>query len=190
MIPELPYLSDPTMVAPLKPPYNRLKLPLSDYARGGVALLDSSNGINVANWYIEVVDGVCLLSKEGESEVAIETLSEDVSWISLAFDQNMHYNLAYSIGKESYLLWYDAERQSYNTDHIGQVSTPFVRMDDVRDFMEGTNDVILSYIKGGALCVRMQRDRYKVEYVLAANAGTIITKCGMNMGLRFQWNCS
>lgn len=190
MIPDLPNLSSPTMAADFRQPYNREKQPLSDHARGGAALLDASSGLNVKNWFAEVNGGVCFLSTEGVAPFAIESFPSEISWISLAFDQNMHYSLAYTIGSQSYLYWYDAEAQKYVTDTLGAVASPFVRMDDVRDYVEGMNDIILSYIRGGALCVRMQRDRYKREYVLATRAGNRILQCGMNVKLRFQWNCA
>ena len=189
MIPDLPNLSNPAMPAELRRPYNRKKQPLTDYARGGIALLDASKGLDVRDWFVEINEKTCFLSPDGGDAIAIETFDIEPSWVSLAFDQNMHYNLVYTIKANSYLHWYDTERQSYVTDMIGTVNTPFIRMDDVRHFTEGTNDIILSYIVGSALCVRVQRDRFKTEYVLAHGAGSKILQCGMNRKLRFQWDC-
>ena len=189
MIPDLPNVSDPAMTAELLQPYNRVKVPLKDYARGGMALLDSSRGLNQKNWACEVQNGEVFLSADGVAATSVYDVDPDTSWISLAFDQNMHFNLAYVVGRVGYLYWYDAASQRYVTTNLGSVVTPFIRLDDVRLYMEGYSDIILSYIVNEALCVRVQRDRFSVEYVLARNAGTKIEQCGMNRVNRFQWNC-
>ena len=190
MIPDLPNLSDPTISAEFLQPYNREKAALLDYARGGINLLDASKGLNVKNWTCELQDGEVYISAPGVASFLVETLIGEPEWISLAFDQNMHYNLAYILpGSGAFLYWYDAEVQGYVTESLGAVQTPIIRMDDVRQYTEGLNDIILSYIRGGSLCVRVQRDRFKIEYVLATNAGTRIIQCGMNRKLRCQWNC-
>lgn len=190
MIPDLPNISDPVLMADFLRPYNRHKTNLTDYARGGVALLDASKGLDVKDWFCEANDNGVFLSASGSQMLKIETLPGKITWISLAFDQNMHYNLAYSLlGAGAFFYWYDAERQSYVTDSLGNIKTPIARMDDVRRYAIGSNDIVLSYIRGTSLCVRIQRDRYKQEYVLASNAGNSILQCGMNKVMRFQWNC-
>jgi len=190
MIPDLPNLLSPPMAAEFVRPYNRQKAALVDYARGGVALLDASKGLNVKDWQCELQNGEVYISSSGVTPFRVETFVGKPDWISFAFDQNMHYNLAYTLpGGAGFLYWYDAEGQGYVTDSLGAVRTPIIRLDDVRDSAFGDSDIILSYIKGGALCVRVQRDRFKVEYMLASAAGNSIIQCGMNKSLRFQWYC-
>lgn len=191
MIPDLPHLSNPTMPAAFKQPNNRDKSPLIDYARGGVALLDASHGLNVKNWVCEVSGKDVFISAPGVDHTRIEVLPGKIEWISMAFDQNMHYNLAYILENQgAFLYWYDATQNRYVTDSLGNIRTPILRMDDVRKYTDGDNDIILSYIRGRSLCVRVQRDRFGVEYVLANNAGSGLLQCGMNVGLRFQWSCA
>ena len=190
MIPDLPNLSTPALQAEFKQPHNRGKSPLVDYARGGVALLDASKGLNVKNWICEANEDGVFISSQGASPTRIETLPGRIEWISMAFDQNMHYNLAYVIrGAGSFLYWYNAAKNQYVTEPLGDVKTPILRMDDVRD--EAINDcsMVLSYIKSSILCVRIQNDRFGVEYELANAAGKSIWQCGMNVGMRFQWSC-
>lgn len=190
MIPDLPNLSDPTMACPLKPPNNGAKAALTDYARGGIALLDASRGLNVKNWTCELQDGAVYISSPGNPMFLVETIMGEPNWISMAFDQNMHYNLAYTLpkGGGSFLYWYDAESNRYVTESLGDARTPIIRMDDVRDAAIRDRDIILSYIRQSSLCVRVQRERFKNEYVLATNAGRYIMQCGMNTCMRFQWN--
>lgn len=191
MIPDLPNLSNPTIQADFISPHNIVKTPLLDFARGGVALLDASKGLNVKDWWCECRDSGIWVSAFGVPETKVDVIHEKPVWISFAFDQNMHYAVTYVLtGGEAYLYWFDAQRSIYVTDALGVVNRPILRMDDVRRYSEGTNDVILSYTRGGRLCVRIQRDRYRVEYVLAEGLRGYLLQCGMNKKLRFQWVCA
>lgn len=189
--PTLPLeLSNPSLMDDFLIPYRQEKSPLLDYARGGVALLDASQGMNVKNWTCEVQEDGVYISSTGVPLMKVETLVGEPSWISMCFDQNMHYNLAYLIeGQGAFWYWYDATQQRYVTISLGNVKTPIARFDDVRMKSAVYTDIVLSYIKGTSLCVRLQRDRYGVEYTLASNAGTRIIQCGMHRKLRFQWIC-
>lgn len=183
-------LSNPALIDEFLAPYQHEKRPLLDYARGGVDLLDASKGLNVKNWTCELQDGSVYISSPGVPLFKIETILGEPEWISFCFDQNMHYNLAYVLpGSGAFLYWYDANVQGYVTYPLGSVSTPILRMDDVRMYPSFWNDMILSYISGGALCCRLQRDRFSTEYMLAADAGNTIMQCGMHKSLRFQWLC-
>lgn len=189
MIPDLPRLSDPTISADFISPYNRVKTPLSDWARGGVALLDASKGLNVKDWFCEWQDGFVYLSAHGTQRFVAYEIQGEIEWISFAFDQNMHANFAYTMkGGGSYLYWYDTAATEYVTTNLGFVSTPFLRLDDSRDAAFGECSVILSYIEINALRCRVQNDRYGVEYTLAERAGSAIMQCGMNKKMRFQWH--
>lgn len=187
MIPDLPNLSDWTVYGRFVQPYNRLKMPLEDYARGGVQLNDSSQGLDVKNWRIELKNGVCKISAAGSPDFIVTNVPEQATWVSLGFDQNMHHNVAYIFNGTGYFYWYDAASNSYVTSNFGNIRCPIVRMDDVRDISVSTNDLVLSYIKDGSLCVRIQRDRFGTEYVLARNVGNRLFQAGLNTQLRFQW---
>lgn len=184
-------LTETAVAADIMVPYNRVKTPLADYARGGVALLDASRGLNVKNWVCEVQNGGVFLSADNVQPFRIETIRGEPTWISFAFDQNMHYNLAYKLEDgEAYHYWYDVDSRQYITMALGKVNTPFLRLDDVRIYPSFHNDILLSYIKERTLYARLQRDRYAVEYKLAEDVGQRISRCGMNMRLRFQWECA
>ncbi len=187
MIPDLPNLADVTLPGRFKAPYTFKKEPFCDYARGGVALLDASQGLDVKDWRIDFENGVATITSEGSPDFIVPDLPIDLSWISFAFDQNMHYNVTYTVANKSYLYWYDAAAQGYVTTELDDVKTPFLRMDDVRSGIEGTKDLILSYLKKGDLYIRLQSDRFAVEYLLEKHAGNKFLQCGMTEQLRFQW---
>lgn len=187
MIPDLPNLATVTLPGRFKQPFRFKKEPFCDYARGGVELLDASQGLDVKDWRIDFEDGVATITSEGSPDFVVPDLPINLSWISFAFDQNMHYNVTYTVANKSYLYWYDAVAQGYVTTELDDVKTPFLRMDDVRNGIEGTNDLILSYLKKGDLYIRLQSDRFGVEYLLEKHAGNKFLQCGMTEQLRFQW---
>ena len=188
-MPDVPNLSAPPMPADFLAPHNRTKAALVDYARGGVALLDSSQGLNVKTWTCEARGDGVFLSAPAVAEFRIETIPENPLWVSIAFDQNMHYHVAYILEElGAFFYYYDATGERYNVLELGEVITPIIRMDDVRKEALADCELILSYIRENKLCIRLQRDRFGVEYVIADGVGEAILQCGMNIMRRFQWD--
>lgn len=163
-----------------------------DYERGGIALSDPSQGINARNWTADL-DGEDVRVYPSEEEDAAVTLlsAAGITTLSLAFDQNMRPTIAYEIGTQAYLYWYDSSVEAVVTTALAaDVRGPFVTMDDKRDFATnaGTNDVLLFYIRDSKLCFRQQRERYGTERVLRTFDGpnVSIKRAGINTGLRMQ----
>lgn len=189
MIPQLPKTLDGP-VADYMPPYPAIKKPLVDYHRGGVALNDASKGLDIQNWKIEVRDNKVYISGDTVEEQEIMLDNEGtIKWISLAFDHNMHYVIAYSFDDgESYLLYFNLTTNTNSSLPLGKVNTPIVRMDDVRFINSANNDIILSYVKNGKLFCRVQVDKYEVEYQLSEdNVSANLLQCGITSASRFQW---
>lgn len=190
MLPEVPYVSVPPMPAEFIAPHNRVKTPLVDYARGGVKLLDSSQGLNVKTWTCEARGDGVFLNAPGVAEFRIETIPENPLWVSLAFDQNMHYHVTYILEETgAHFYMYNAEGEKYDVLDLGDVQTPIIRIDDVNYDALGVCELVLSYIRKGNLCVRLQRDRFGAEYIIERGVGAAIIQCGMNKRRRFQWDC-
>lgn len=167
-----------------------------DYEDGGTAIQDASNGLLVQRWRARLID-----AGKDSSHVLIDAATvpefialqlSGISEISFTFDQTMRLALAYVRNGRSYLRWYDSLSSSVVTTDLGSgVITPRVFLDDKRfiasDFNK-TNDVILGYVRDGALCYRQQRDRYSVERVLVATGvNTGLIKIGMSRQLRVQF---
>lgn len=189
MIPDFPNLSVPPVAAQFIAPNHRTKAALVDYARGGVALLDASQGLNVKTWTCEARGDGVFLSAPAVAEFRIETIPENPLWVSLAFDQNMHYHVTYILEElGAFFYYYDAAGELYNVLALGDVKTPIIRMDDVIRPALGDCELVLSYIRENMLCVRLQRDRFAIEYVIAEGVGEAILQCGMNEKRRFQWD--
>ena len=90
------------------------------------------------------------------------------------------------------LRWYDPTVEAYvDVPLAAGTTTPFLTMDDTRapSVQSGISDVILTYIRDGALYVRVQRERFLTERLIAADiqGSKRIWHFGMNNKLRLQW---
>src|SRR5262249_35906690 len=63
----------------------------------------------------------------------------------------------------------------------------FVAMDDLRPANIANSDVIIAYTRGLTLFMRVQRDRYGVEYTLGTVPAGTLVQIGMDMKWRFQF---
>ena len=121
--------------------------------------------------------------------------SPNITWVRLAFDQNMHPFVTFVDQSGSRYWWFDptVPGQVFATLPVGS-SRASCTMDDKRPLSTqlGTNDIILCYINvGNNLVYRQERDRYNTEYVLLANVNLLISapfvgRIGMNEKLRLQ----
>ena len=160
-----------------------------DYERGGIALNDPSQGLNVQTW-MAFYEGGAIKVKPLNGVASNVLTVAGVTELSLAFDQNMRPVVAYVAASAAYLYWYDASATAYVTTTLAVgVTNPRVSLDDARKSQVSSSDVILAYLRDGQLCMRVQRDRYTVEYVLASvlQSGAILRQIGMSDGLRFQF---
>ena len=136
-----------------------------DWERGGVAISDSSEGLNTTSWYAYISGDDAIVGFDVPSEYVVLT-SAGISSVSIAFDRNMRLNIAYEAGGVSYFRWYDALTASDVTDVLTGCRSPRLTHDDKRDISDSTADILCCYLKGDSLCYRLQRDRYDTEYVL------------------------
>ena len=188
MIPELPTMSSTVVMDELLSPYNTIKTPLKDYARGGKAILDSSEGLNIKNWEIYIENDKVYIKAEDSDPIEIDAVPADISWISFCFDQNMHYHIVYVKEGNTFWYWYDPVAEKYNILELGSgISSPMCRLDDARFDAISESDIILSYIKNNNLYCRVERQRYETEHLIKENAVGQLVRCGMNKKFRYQW---
>lgn len=162
-----------------------------DYMDGGVALNDPSLGLNYQTWTAEIVEDIIedriMLSAPTFPPQAIYT-GDDITEVSLAFDQNMQPAVAFMEAGVAKLLWYDTTASEMVVTVIpGNVTHPRVALDDNREFNRVNSDIILAYIRDGALYYRQQRDRYAIERQLSSGPWIALKRIGMGSGLRFQF---
>lgn len=172
------------------PPDDQITQPMVDFEAGGVALSDPSQGLTGYIWTLYQVNLDVFVQRNGAAPVLLFSQS-DIVELSLAFDQNMRPSVAYALSDGTiHLRWFDTVQQLYITTNFGQAKNPRLTLDDKRREMSSISDVLLAYIKNDStLCVRQQRDRFGIEYVIATGLlpTTVLKNIGMNTGYRVQF---
>src|SRR5690606_27430330 len=162
-----------------------------DYADGGVGIQDPSLGLNYQTWTAEIVKDIIedriMLSAPTHPATTLYT-GDDITEVSLAFDQNMNVCVAFVEAGMAKLLWYDTTVQELVVTELGEgVTNPRVALDDTREFNRANSDIILAYLKDGALYYRQQRDRYQIERLLSPGPLIALKRIGRGSGFRFQF---
>lgn len=151
----------------LLPDGRALDNPLEDYERGGIALQDPSQGLNVRTWRAFVTDeGIWLQSRQGALPL-FYIPGEEINLVSLAFDNNMNPVICYRQLEVVKLNWYDTTVNSRVTTQYPDALTGAVTLDDKRPTQDAVNDVLFFYVKDEGVYYRQQRDRFGVERRLA-----------------------
>lgn len=194
MMPENELSTEPVQGSFLYPS-NLSTTNLSWFENGGIAIQDTSQGLEYQAWkgYWDPDDQTVYLVP-GIDGTPIPILSQsDVVEFSFCFDQNMRYILSLLLSDGTLNLhWFSPITGTYVVTSYTDVQSAALTLDDKRSQSSeaGSNDAILSYIKlGGDLVFRMQRDRYEVEYPLSTGVkpGYRITNFGMTKIWRLQW---
>lgn len=179
------------------PPYDRTFPVLEDYEEGGIALSDSSLGLQVQMWHLvydadenspNYGDFTITAENTGASSVLINVPA--VVNCSLAFDQNMRAALCYETeAGDSFYWWYDTQLGQTVTTQLpaGSVS-PYFCLDDHRALQDTTSDMILGYVRGATLYWRMQRERFDTERVAASGVSPPLNRIGMTENLRVKFD--
>lgn len=144
--------------------------PLEDRELGGVAHQDPSQGLMLKEWraWIDAAGNIYVQPVDGsQPALLITTGAVGSDYISLSFDRNMRVVVAWRRVNIVYLYWYDSLIEAYRTSELSGIRTPRLTHDDKRERAGNSSDVLFFYLKDTKLCMRMQRDRYGVEYELA-----------------------
>lgn len=163
------------------------KKPLIDLEVGGIGLQDPSAGLQYQTWKAKTDGSNITIEAPNTSPVAIYSGS-NITEISLAFDSNMNYAIAFVENGTAKFKWYDATISDFTITNLGTAINPRCTMDDKRAFNNSGRDVILAYLKSGNLYFRQQRERYSVEHLLDGGGGwECLFNTGMNSQLRMQF---
>lgn len=184
MMPDGNQLSSQLVYAALVPPDDIIPdTQMVAYQEGGIALNDTSQGLQVQLWTLVAIPTGGILDPV-DLIISAETVPPQtllsivgVTSVSLAFDQNMQPVIAYVANGRAKLYWFDATIPGFTTIDFGlQVTYPRVVLDDKQEFFveAGDSSIILGYINNDNLCIRDQQDRFTIEYVLADDLSTQI----------------
>ena len=180
-------LSDPTIKSDLIGARALGNNPLINYEDGGIDISDISQGLQYQVWTGKLFgNSIILTGVNGNSFTA--NLGEKITEFSFTFDQNMKPVIAYKQNFFMKLYWYNTVISDYQIDvYTTKHTSPMVLLDDKRDFNRSNSDVIFVYINYRYLCMRLQRDRYLIEYKLASRIGLPLLNFGMGKNLRLQF---
>ena len=163
---------------------------LVDYEEGGIALNDTSQGLQYQVWTGQVdANGHFILSPASGGQVTVLTVPNVTEW-SFTFDQNMNPFFTWTDGTgASWFYWFDPVGNAFVTTQLPAGSANCrCSLDDKRKVNQSSSDILLSYIRAGALYLRQQRDRYAIEYQLStALTGKRQVQAGLNTILRYQF---
>ncbi|MEA3639917.1 MAG: hypothetical protein VBE63_08235 [Lamprobacter sp.] len=179
------------------------RCPWIDYERGGVDVGDPSQGYNVQTWRLRGMLAPCnrydgqwagdwrglVLDAPGNSDIPPRRLwpVADVREVALAFDQNMRPAAAFVDGAIGKLYWYDSDRAKTVVDVIPGMRSPRLCLDDKRVTQTAASDILLFYLADGKVCMRRQRDRFSVLYVLKERTGArALGRVGMGSNWRLH----
>lgn len=168
---------------------------LLDYELGGIALNDSSQGLEVQTWTCNC-DGhnFVITSASDPAGTNILTVAGNVVDMSFTFDQNMRQFVAYTLDDgTSWFFWFDSLSHGFVTTQLpaGSIS-PRCTLDDKRPQNVLSSDIILAYVNHGAqsMYFRQQRDRYLIEYDLIdfSSSTSRLINIGLSTVNRMQFN--
>lgn len=178
------------ITAPYYPPDDQVTLQLVDYEDGGIAVQDASQGLRGYTWSCFIQSSFVCIQRVG-ADVIQEFTQSNIIELSFAFDQNMRPNFAYAtVGGAIWIRYWNSQTNAYVTQQVATGRNPRMTLDDKRDTSTLTSDVLLAYIReDNVLCVRQQRDRFAIEYVLQSGIlpTTRLKNIGMNKAYRVQF---
>lgn len=165
---------------------NRRTTPLIDFERGGIALLDGSQGMNIQEWKAEVIGNDVFVSAPNTPQTLVFS-TPGITEISLAFDYSMNPTFAYVDGTGAHLRWWDTSANGIVTTEFPDILNPRITLDEKRDVFAADADIIMAYTRSNGLYYRQQRDRYLTEYLLKADVNATLVSVGMNKVNRLQF---
>ena len=137
---------------------------------GGQTIESFEGLVNPVNWLYEYnpVTGILTVKREdGKSNtVVIFENKLGLQTISVVFDRQMQIVVTYIKGSKCYIYYWDALEDKYiETELEGK----YVKATLSTHYTLHTafSEVVVGYVKNDkVLCIRLQRDRYKVEYII------------------------
>lgn len=167
--------------------------PLRAWERAGRALNDPTQGMDYQDWtcyYVKDDKKIYLEAMTTGVKITLATVPY-VREVSFAFNQNMQWNLVYKTGDGKVTFtWYNALTEThYTQEYYDRLITPKLTLDDSRAISSSNNDVILTYLRAGNLCIRKQRERFANEKILMSgfDKSNSILRFGMTKSKRLQW---
>lgn len=193
MLPENRLSTIPVPSAYLRPDGTRRSI-RKDQEYGGIGLQDANSGMYYQIWTFEAQANQLLISAPNHPRSVLISHSSGIKEISGTFDQNMNPCVAFvDVFDIPWLYWFDTgvgsqviDRMDTTFDIGDGLISPRVCLDDKRQSQSAASDIILFYVQDTKLCMRRQRDRFRVEYITAYRVEAKILDVGMARNGRLQ----
>ena len=157
---------------------------------GPIDLNDASENLNDKYWatYYDPLDDNIYLDDLLGTVTNIINEPLGVGFISLAFDQAGNDTYAWITNDgDLKLRWFDALIPGDTVVNLGAAQAVTLTMDMKYQPENSRSDILLFYIRGGAIFYRVQRDKYLVEYTTPVTSGASkLLDSGTRTDYRFQ----
>jgi len=179
-------LEETTITAAFIAPRDVAVTPFTWWERGGIALDDMTDGVDVRNWFFECDPDTGIVSvgvPDVIAATAIYTIAPLPVEVTGSFDLDMHPVLAWrDVNGDAFLRVTDA-----NTALPARTQFLKLALDDVRDEqLAEVTDLILAYTRDNVLYCRQLSEAFAVETELAVGFASLY-QIGMNTDFRFQF---
>ena len=168
-----------------------------DIKIGALELYQANNSLNDRYWIVYQSGSNVLIRGAIDSDTwsAPQVLFTEVSPIldiSLSFDSVGKPLVFYQRGNELVLWFYDSQIGSNTIKTIASNGiTPIINFDYINNTSDQNSDVLMFYVVNDVAYMRLQRDRFDIEYPTGVNYPELrLEKSGINLDNRFQVNYS
>lgn len=179
------------MMAPPSSPFlwgaELLSTDVESWEMGGVGISDPSKGLTHQLWHgvLDKDTGTVLLDAPNTPQFVLYS-EAGITQMDFSFDQNMKPCLAFTQNGVAKFWWYNTVNLQYEIITLTGAMTPLTLLDDKREGLLGSSDIILFYLRNGRLYYREQRDRFTVEYDSGISGVRRLVRVGFTEGLRVQ----
>ena len=149
--------------------------------------------VNITNWFYEydTYTGTLKVWKESlpETKYTVFERLYNITELSFTFDKQMLSVVSYMLDSKCYVYFFDSSENAYATLEIPFAKFPKVALNSIHFSHIKDSNVVLGYVKNKKfLYVRLQEDRYTVEYLVKEFKTTIkLYNIGYADTNRFQY---
>lgn len=169
------------------------ELLIYDVNIGPIGLSNSQGVLNKRYWLVYQDEEGKVIAKGSEGEEwdspnVLFTLEDTINEISISFDQLGRPLVLYTINRtQLFLYWYNTEKGEVEHKNLGTGHNPFARFDVTYNTSAPYSDCMLFYVRDDKIWMRVQRDRFDVEYATPATGRNIqILSSNLNIENKFQ----
>lgn len=160
---------------------------------GPMGLSNSQGVLNKRYWliYQDSEGKVVVRGSKGntwDSPTTLFTTTDKIDEISISFDQLGRPIVLYTINEtQLFLYWYNPGIGEAEHKVLGIGHNPFARFDVIYKAGTSYSDCLLFYVRDDKIWMRVQRDRFDIEYATPAVGRDIkILSSNLNTANRFQ----